>query len=79
MPTLTYDIDLECANCGEEQEHKLPLGSAFIAYEKIGQFLSGEPVIIESGYHKNYNKDKHKTIKRCTHCRTAMLVREGEV
>ncbi len=73
MPTLTYDIDLECANCGEEQEHTLPVGSPFIPYSK-NRFT-----VIESGYHKSYGKAKHKTIKRCTHCRTAMLVREGEV
>lgn len=76
MPTLNYEIKLECENCGNKQTEKIPVGSTFIAYEEVGHFTSGEPIVRESGYHKNYNKDDHKTIKRCKNCRTASLVRE---
>lgn len=69
MPTLNYKLDVTCDNCGKEQEINIPIGSPFVEYKKtLG-------IVTESGYHKNYGKDKHKTIKRCTECRTAMLVK----
>lgn len=76
MPTLNYEIKLECENCGEKQTEKVPQGSQFIPYEEIGQTFSGDPLIRESGYFKGYGKADKKTIKRCKNCRTAMLVRE---
>ena len=67
MPTINYAIKLICANCGKRQTHKLPVGSEFV--EAYSSFVS-------SGYHKNYNKDAHKTIKRCVNCRAATLQKD---
>lgn len=78
MPTLNYEIDVRCDNCGNEQTEKLPVGSPFQAYgetstlPKYGYGMVNQ----QSGYRKNYGKDDHFTTKRCKKCRTAMLVRK---
>lgn len=77
MPTLNYEIKLECENCGNKQVEKVPKGSAFVAYRETLPHKLGYGIeSTQSGYYKNYGKAEKMTIKRCTNCRTAMLVRE---
>ena len=76
MPTINYAIKLICANCGKRQTHKLPVGSEFVEAYYSGVFISGTQWCTPSGYHKNYNKDAHKTIKRCVNCRAAALQKD---
>ncbi len=78
MPTLNYKLDTECTNCGHQEEINIPHGSTFIEYEQIVSTMAGVPIVhIDSGYHKNYNKAKKKTIKRCSNCRCAALIKRG--
>lgn len=77
MPTLTYKLPVGCDNCGHEETISLPQGSTFIEYTIMLPQLK-RPIAIDSGYHKNYNRVERKTIKRCSVCRCARLIKKGE-
>lgn len=78
MPTLNYEMEVTCGNCGKDQKIKLPVGSPLLAFGETAPIPGTKYGILnnQSGYKKNYGKAEKTTVKRCESCRTAMLVRK---
>lgn len=73
MPTLTYEIQTRCFNCGEIQNTKMMRNHSLIPYD---------PVKRESSHYLRLKTKRDRTIlsqykyidKRCDNCREAQLI-----
>ena len=64
MPTITYEVETRCFNCGEEQDTTLPRNHALSPYNPPDGYVSCY-----------YNKYREKFIeKKCINCKEAMLI-----
>lgn len=64
MPTLNYEVETQCFNCGEVQDTEVPRNHSFIPFDPATKVLSSY-----------FNKYRSKMIfKKCWNCREAKLI-----
>lgn len=64
MPTINYEVETRCFNCGDEQDTQLPRNHSLTPYDPVAGVLSSY-----------FNKYRTKLIlKRCWNCKEPKLI-----